>query len=117
MKSPLFLTPLLNLFGQASKDDSRCERQRRCCEPGASRTSHRRRERSSAKGTECDVLDFQAGGKSTAGWETYQIDNASTSEVRGLFEKLPYCAGQPAIDVGYCGNIANGVNQTIVMGT
>ena len=30
---------------------------------------------------------------------------------RGLFDKLPYCAGQPAIDIGYCGNIANGVSS------
>lgn len=59
------------------------------------------------------VLDFQSGGKSTGGWETYHIINASTTEVRGLFEKLPYCAGQPAIDTGYCGNIANGVNATV----
>jgi hypothetical protein len=62
------------------------------------------------------ILDFQSGNNSTAGWETYQIDNASTSEVRALFEKLPYCAGQPAIDVGYCGNVANGVNETITNG-
>jgi len=61
-------------------------------------------------------LDFQSGGKSTAGWETYQIDNASSSEVRDLFDKLPYCAGQPAIDVGYCGNVANGVNATVFNG-
>ncbi len=59
------------------------------------------------------VLDFQSGGNSTAGWETYQIDNASTTEVRNLWEKLPYCAGQPAIETGYCGNVANGVNATI----
>jgi hypothetical protein len=59
------------------------------------------------------VLDFQTGGKATAGWETYQIINASTTEVRDLFEHLPFCAGQPAIDTGYCGNIANGVNATV----
>jgi hypothetical protein len=65
--------------------------------------------------TKTVTLDFQSGG--TAGWETYQIDNASTSEIRDLWAKLPYCQGQPAIDVGYCGNVANGVNQTIVDAT
>src|SRR4029434_6881133 len=112
IESPLFLAPLFNLFGAPTKKttDVRVSAvavnqalpalpivviQSLCGQPG-------------------DVeLDFQSGGKSTAGWETYQIINASTDEVRGLWEKLPYCAGQPAIDVGYCGNVANGVNATI----
>jgi Flp pilus assembly protein TadG len=115
MKSPLFLTPLLNLFGQSAKTTANVNVsavavnqalpglpivvvQGLCGQPG-------------------DVeLDFQSGGKSTAGWETYQIDNASSTEVRDLFDKLPYCAGQPAIDVGYCGNVANGVNATVFNG-
>jgi Flp pilus assembly protein TadG len=115
MKSPLFLTPLLNLFGQAANKTADVSVsavavnqalpglpivavQGLCGQPG-------------------DVeLDFQSGGKSTGGWETYQIDNASSDEVRGLFEKLPYCAGQPAIDIGYCGNVANGVNATVFNG-
>ena len=115
MKSPLFLTPLLNLFGQSAKTTTDVNVsavavnqalpglpivvvQSLCGQPG-------------------DVeLDFQSGGKSTGGWETYQIDNASSDEVRGLFDKLPYCAGQPAIDVGYCGNVANGVNATVFNG-
>jgi len=112
MQSPLFLTPLFNLFGQKVKNTADISVsavavnqalpglpivvvQNMCNQVG-------------------DVqLDFQAGGKSTGGWETYQIINASTNEVRGLFEKLPFCAGQPAIDTGYCGNIANGVNATV----
>jgi Flp pilus assembly protein TadG len=115
MQSPLFLMPLLNLFGQTTKNTTDVSVsavavnqalpglpivavQDLCGQPG-------------------DVeLDFQSGGKGTGGWETYQIANASTDEVRGLFEKLPYCAGQPAIDVGYCGNIANGVNATVFNG-
>ncbi len=115
MKSPLFLTPLLNLFGQSAKTTTDVNVsavavnqalpglpivvvQSLCGQPG-------------------DVeLDFQSGGKSTGGWETYQIDNASSDEVRGLFDKLPYCAGQPAIDVGYCGNVTNGVNATVFNG-
>ena len=114
MKSPLFLTPLFNLFGQPAKtttdvsvsavavnqalpglpivvSDTICQ--------GPNRTV---------------ILDFQTGGAATAAWETYEIDNASTTEVRDLWKKLPYCAGQPEIDTGYCGNVANGVNQTIV---
>ena len=111
MKSPLFLAPLLNLFGQATKttaDVSVSAVAVNQALPGLPVV---------VVEALCDIgtveLDFRTGGKGTAGWETYQIINASTSEVRGLFEKLPYCAGQPAIDVGYCGNIANGVNETI----
>jgi Flp pilus assembly protein TadG len=116
MKSPLFLAPLFNLFGQSTKNTTDVNVSAvavnqalpglpivvvadKCKGPG-----------------ETVVLDFQSGGNSSAGWETYQIDNASTDEVRALFEKLPYCAGQPAIDVGYCGNLANGVNETIFNG-
>ena len=111
MKSPLFLTPLLNLFGQATNNTADVSVSAVAVNqalPGLPIVVVE-----GLCGTTDTILDFQAGGKSSAGWETYQIDNASTDEVRALFEKLPYCAGQPAIDVGYCGNIANGVNETI----
>lgn len=113
MKSPLFLTPLLNLFGQTTEATANVSVSAVAVNqalPGLPIVVVQ-----GLCGKTGDVeLDFQAGGKSTAGWETYQIDNASTTEVRGLFEKLPYCAGQPSIDVGYCGNIANGLNTTVV---
>lgn len=112
MKSPLFLTPLLNLFGQSAKttaDVSVSAVAVNQALPGLPIVVV-----DNLCGQAGDVeLDFQSGGKSTAGWETYQIINASSDEVRGLFDKLPYCAGQPAIDTGYCGNIANGVNATV----
>jgi len=114
MKSPLFLTPLLNLFGQATKttaDVSVSAVAVNQAIPGLPIV---------VVENTCNqasvILDFRTGGKGNAGWETYQIINASTDEVRGLFEKLPFCAGQPAIDIGYCGNIANGVNETIFNG-
>jgi Flp pilus assembly protein TadG len=114
MKAPLFLTPLFNLFGQPTQNttdvrvsavavnqalpglpivvsDTICQ--------GPNRTV---------------ILDFQTGNVATAAWETYEVDNASTTEVRDLWQKLPFCAGQPNIDTGYCGNVANGVNQTVV---
>jgi Flp pilus assembly protein TadG len=113
MKSPLFLTPLLNLFGQTTEATANVSVSAVAVNqalPGLPIVVVQ-----GLCGKTGDVeLDFQAGGKSTAGWETYQIENASTTEVRGLFEKLPYCAGQPSIDVGYCGNIANGLNTTVV---
>ena len=116
MKSPLFLTPLLNLFGQSTKtttDVSVSAVAVNQALPGLPIVVVK----DLCKGaSETVILDFQSGGNSSAGWETYQIDNASTDEVRGLFEKLPYCVGQPAIDIGYCGNIANGVNETIFNG-
>ncbi len=114
MKSPLFLAPLFNLFGQPTKttaDVSVSAVAVNQALPGLPIVVVQ-----GLCGSTDATLDFQSGGKSTAGWETYQISNASTDEIRGLFEKLPYCAGQPEIDVGYCGNIANGVNETIYNG-
>lgn len=112
IKSPLFLAPLLNLFGQTTKNTTDVSVSAVAVNqalPGLPIVAIE-----ALCGKTGDVeLDFQSGGKATAGWETYQIINASSDEVRGLFEKLPYCAGQPAIDTGYCGNIANGVNATV----
>ncbi len=80
MKSPLFLAPLLNLFGQATKNTT-------------------------------DVsVSAVAVNQALPGLPIVAVQGL---EVRGLFEKLPYCAGQPAVDIGYCGNIANGVNATV----
>jgi Flp pilus assembly protein TadG len=117
IKSPLFLAPLLNLFGQSTKTTADVNVSAVAVNqalPGLPIVAVQKL---------CDeierdadgyvVLDFQTGNAGTGGWETYHIINASTTEVRGLFEKLPYCAGQPAIDTGYCGNIANGVNATV----
>jgi Flp pilus assembly protein TadG len=114
MKSPLFLASLLNLFGQPTSTTTNVNVSAVAVNqalPGLPIVVVE-----GLCGINDAILDFQTGGKSSAGWETYQIDNASTDEVRALFEKLPYCAGQPAIDVGYCGNIANGVNETIFNG-
>src|SRR5688572_17696401 len=114
MKSPLFLAPLFNLFGQPTATTTNVSVSAVAVNqalPGLPIVVVQ-----DLCGRTDATLDFQSGGKSTSGWETYQIDNASSDEVRGLFEKLPYCAGQPAIDVGYCGNIANGVNATVFNG-
>ena len=114
MNSPLFLTPLFNLFGQATNNTTDVSVSAVAVNqalPGLPIV---------VSDTICQgpnktvILDFQTGGAATAAWETYEIDNASTTEVRDLWHKLPYCAGQPEIDTGYCGNVANGVNQTIV---
>ncbi len=110
MKSPLFLTPLFNLLGQttsATADVSVSAVSVIRALPGLPIAISQ-----SLCGTNA-TLDFQSGGRSTSGWETYYIDNASTSQVRALWEALPFCSGQPIVDVGYCGNIANGVNATI----
>jgi Flp pilus assembly protein TadG len=114
MKSPLFLTPLFNLFGQTTSNTADVSTSAVAvirALPGLPIVVVKDL---CDKGTV--LLDFQSGGKSTAGWETYYIENASTSEVRALWEALPFCSGQPIVDVGYCGNMANGVNETIVNG-
>jgi Flp pilus assembly protein TadG len=114
MKSPLFLAPLFNLFGMPTSNTTNVSVSAVAVNqalPGLPIVVV-----DDLCGNSDATLDFRKGGSSTAGWETYQIINASTDEVRGLFEKLPYCAGQPSIDIGYCGNIANGVNETVFNG-
>jgi len=111
MKSPLFLTPLFNLFGQTTSTTADVSVNAVAvirALPGLP---------IAVVQSLCDTtatLDFQGkGGNSTSGWETYYIDNASTDQIRNLWRALPYCSGQPIVDIGYCGNLANGVNDTI----
>src|SRR5262245_55976204 len=103
MKSPLFLTPLLNLFGQTTSttaDVSVSAIAVLRALPGLPIAVIQ-----NLCGTTA-TLDFQSGGRGTSGWETYYIENASTTEVRDLWRALPFCSGQPIVDVGYCGNLA-----------
>jgi Flp pilus assembly protein TadG len=111
MKSPLFLTPLFNMLGYTTSgtaDVSVSAVGVIRALPGMPIVV--------SKDT-CDkgelLLDFQSGGKSNSGWETYYIINASTDQIRALWDNLPSCSGQPIVDIGYCGNLANGVNATI----
>jgi len=111
MKSPLFLTPLLNLFGQtasATADVSTSAVAVLRAIPGLPIVI-----KDSLCGSQAALLDFQTGNAGTAGWETYYIDATSTTQVRNLWDSLPSCQGQPIVDIGFCGNIANGVNATI----
>jgi Flp pilus assembly protein TadG len=113
IKSPLFLTPLFNLFGQTinnTTDVSVTAIAVNQALPGLPIVVLD----SLCTAPPPVILNFQTGGASTAAWETYYIENASTSEVRDLWRALPFCAGQPSIDIGFCGNVANGVNETIV---
>jgi len=114
MKSPLFLTPLLNLFGQTTKTTTDVAVSSVAVNQALPGLPVVVSDTICMGPSTTVILDFQTGGAATAAWETYDIDNASTTEVRDLWRKLPYCAGQPEIDTGYCGNVANGVNQTIV---
>jgi Flp pilus assembly protein TadG len=110
IKSPLFLTPLFNLFGQTTSNTADVS----VSAVGVIRALPGLPIAISQNlcGTTA-TLDFQSGGRSTSGWETYYIENASTTQVRDLWRALPFCSGQPIVDIGYCGNIANGVNATI----
>src|SRR5215470_7629178 len=110
MKSPLFLTPLFNLLGQPTSNTADVS----VSAVGVIRALPGLPIAISKNlcGTTA-TLDFQSGGGSTSGWETYYITNASTTQVRDLWNALPFCEGQPIVDIGYCGNIANGVNATI----
>jgi Flp pilus assembly protein TadG len=110
MKSPLFLMPLLNLLGQTTSDTADLS----VSAVGVIRALPGLpiAVKQSLCGTTA-TLDFQSGGKSTSGWETYYIENASATEIRNLWKALPFCSGQPIVDIGYCGNLQNGVDATI----
>ena len=110
MKSPLFLTPLFNMLGYTTSGTADVS----VSAVGVIRALPGMPIAVSQNtcGT-TTTLDFQSGGKSNSGWETYYIENASTDEIRALWDNLPYCSGQPIVDIGYCGNLANGVNDTI----
>jgi Flp pilus assembly protein TadG len=113
MQAPLFLTPLFNLFGQTTSTTADVSTSAVAvirALPGLPIVITN----NLCGGTTVKELEFQS--KNSAGWETYYIENASTSEIRALWEALPFCSGQPIVDVGYCGNMANGVNETIVNG-
>jgi Flp pilus assembly protein TadG len=110
MQSPLFLTPLLNLFGHATNNTADVSVSANAVIRALPGLPIAVIQNLCGKTT---TLDFQSGGSGTAGWETYHIENASTTEVRNLWEALPLCSGQPIVDIGYCGNLANGVNATI----
>ena len=115
IEAPLFLTPLFNLLGLAVGNTANVSVSAVAVNqalPGLPIVV-----KETLCGGTTEILDFRTGGSSTAGWETYYIDNASTSEIRDLWRALPYCAGQPLVDKGFCGNVANGVNQTIVDAT
>ena len=114
MKTPLFLTPLLNLFGHTTSHTADVSVSAIAVIRALPGLPIVVKDTLCGGPTVTQELDFRTGGSSTAGWETYNIENASTSEVRVLWESLPFCSGQPIVDDGYCGNIANGVNETIV---
>lgn len=110
MKSPLFLTPLFNLLGYSTSgtaDVSVSAVGVIRALPGMPIAVSKNACNSTT------TLDLQSGGGGNAGWETYYIANASTDKIRALWDNLPYCSGQPIVDIGYCGNLANGVNATI----
>lgn len=111
MKSPLFLTPLFNLLGYTANgtaDVSVSAVSVIRALPGMPIAISQ-----TLCGNDDATLDLQSGGSSNSGWETYYITNASTDQIRALWNNLPVCSGQPLVDVGYCGNLANGVNDTI----
>ena len=108
MKSPLFLTPLLNVMGVKSAGTSNVS------VSAVARIQGLAAMPIAVADTLCGTnatLNFQGGGNS--GWETYYLSNASATEIRNLWDDIGTCGGQPPVDVGYCGNLNNGVIRNI----
>ena len=105
MKAPLFLTPLLNLFGLSTPGTANVSVSAVAvikAVPALPATTI---------DSFCDgkthTLEFN-GGSDNAAWTTYNIANSNATDVRDLFDALPSCEGQPDVDTGYCTNLTNG---------
>jgi len=115
MNAPLFLTPLFKLMGIATAGTANVNVTATAVIQALAGLPI------ATLDTLCGTnatLDFHGGPANTAGWTTYYIENASANEIRGLFESMPKCAGQPAVETGFCTNLSNGVignlfNKTI----
>jgi hypothetical protein len=108
MKSPLFLTPLFNLLGVQTPTTTNVS------VSAVARIQGLAAMPIAVADTLCGTnatLNFQGGG--SAGWETYYISNASATVIRDLWDSIGNCGGQPAVDIGYCGNLNNGVISNI----
>ncbi|HEU4340436.1 MAG TPA: pilus assembly protein TadG-related protein [Candidatus Binatia bacterium] len=107
MKSPLFLTPLLNLFGQTAKTTADISvsavavirgspdlplaiEQARCTAPNPQK-----------------LLQSDAN-KDNSGYTTYYIHNASATEIKGLINNPLNCNGIPPVGIGFCTELNNG---------
>jgi len=105
IKAPLFLTPLLNLFGLSTPGTANVSVSAVAvikAVPALPATTI---------DSFCDgkthTLEFN-GGSDNAAWTTYNIANSNATDVRDLFDALPSCEGQPDVDTGYCTNLTNG---------
>ena len=104
MKSPLFLTPLINLFGAATRSSADINvsaiaaikaipgmpiaiDETRCGQTGN--------------------IDLEFNPQGNSGWTTYSL-KANTTNIKALFESLPSCGGSPAVESGFCTNLQNG---------
>jgi Flp pilus assembly protein TadG len=108
MKSPLLLTPLLNLFGAQSAKTANVSVSAVARIQGLAGMPIAVAD--SLCGTNA-TLNFQGGGNS--GWETYYVTNASATIIRNLWDAIDKCEGQPPVDIGYCGNLNNGVISNV----
>jgi Flp pilus assembly protein TadG len=104
MKSPLFLTPLLNLLGASAQNTADVNVSAVAVIKGIPAMPIAIE--NSLCGQTSDVtLDFNPQG--SAGWTTYSL-KANKPTIESLFEQIPSCGGSPAVDIGFCTNLQNG---------
>lgn len=103
MVSPLFLTPLANLFGVSTPNSTPVSVSAVAvlkAVPGLPIVVS-----DSLCGNSSATLEFRTSS-GTARWATYYQTTNSTN-VKNLFDGLPACAGQPSVDIGFCTNIGS----------
>jgi Flp pilus assembly protein TadG len=107
MKSPLFLMPLLNLFGQTAKTTADVSVSAVAVIRGSPDLPLAIEQARCTASNPQKLLQSDAN-KDNSGYTTYYINNASASEIKGLINNPLNCKGIPPVGIGYCTELNNG---------
>jgi Flp pilus assembly protein TadG len=107
MKSPLFLTPLLNLFGQSTSGTTNVSVSAVAVIRGVPDLPVAV-EQARCGNTNPQKLLQSDSKNDNSGYTTYYINNASATEIKGLINNHNTCNGIPPIGIGFCTELNNG---------
>jgi len=107
MKAPLFLTPLLNLFGQSTAGTQSVSVSAVAVSRGVPDLPI------AIEQARCGIPNPQQllqsnNNNDNSGYTTFYINNASSSEVKTLLNNHTTCNGIPPVGIGYCTQLLNG---------
>jgi Flp pilus assembly protein TadG len=110
MASPLFLTPLFNVMGIATKNTTNVSVSAVAVAKGLPGLPLAIEEARCTPGPTVKQMLLQSSSKTdNSGYTTYWINNASATEIKGLLKSSFDCrSGIPSVDVGFCTQLNNG---------